>query len=111
MKVVLWRLYGWLFWHWWTRLMWRAQWRPWHRALLRWFSSHGLRRLHRLASGTCYWDCPHCGANGFDPAEPPLFTCTDAGQSCVPGEPTVHWFTGIQTCPRCAWRYEIADSD
>jgi hypothetical protein len=56
-------------------------------------------------------ECPRCGWNGFDWYEPPYFKCTRSGTFAPPGEPTCHWFEGIQTCPRCHNKWEVSDSD
>jgi hypothetical protein len=55
-------------------------------------------------------DCPHCGWSGFDFYEDPWFIYTKGGSYSGP-DGTVHWFMGIQQCPRCRFRWEVDASD
>lgn len=55
--------------------------------------------------------CPSCTYDRFDFYKAPYFKCTAFGQHRLPEEPTVHWFEGIQTCPRCKHEWKVADSD
>lgn len=56
-----------------------------------------------------YFDCPWCG-HSFDWYHSPWFVCTRSGVSAPPGDYTVHWFEGKQTCPRCRHKWFVADS-
>ena len=53
--------------------------------------------------------CPNCGYD-FDYYEGAWFTCSNSGTGYTPGEPTVHWFEGVQTCPRCTYQWDVSDS-
>ncbi|HXV41903.1 MAG TPA: hypothetical protein VEC96_02475 [Anaerolineae bacterium] len=55
--------------------------------------------------------CPWCNYDGFDWMKRPWFEPTGGGISYVPGEPTVHWGEGIQTCPRCRYKWFVQGSD
>jgi hypothetical protein len=68
------------------------------------------REAMGLQLSTWGW-CPRCGFDGFDMYEVPHFTCTKSGRYAPPGDDTVHWFEGVQTCPRCNHHWEVADSD
>lgn len=55
--------------------------------------------------------CPWCGFL-FDWADDPRwFRCSRSGQYAPLGDATVHWFAGVQTCPRCRHTWEYSDSD
>lgn len=94
---------------------------------LRWLAGPALRRLALRREGrlrrtrgntrpldrhdTYSW-CPRCGFDlGDDLGRGTQFRCTRSGSHAPPGEPTVHWFEGIQTCQACGHRWEYGDSD
>jgi hypothetical protein len=54
------------------------------------------------------YHCPRC-YESFDWAEEPWFQSTKGG-SYGSDSGTVHWFEGIQTCPRCYHTWEYGDS-
>lgn len=54
-------------------------------------------------------NCPHCAFDGFDMYYDPWFECTNGGTSSTQAG-VVHWFEGIQTCPRCRYKWHVSDS-
>lgn len=58
-----------------------------------------------------HWTCQHCGYEGseIETQERPWFECVDAGHYYVPGELTVYYWKGWQTCPRCRARWWVED--
>lgn len=66
--------------------------------------------FRRRASGYGI-ECAHCGYDEFEMYDPPYFRCTASGSSYIPGEPTIYWFEGVQTCPRCRYNWQVADSN
>jgi hypothetical protein len=66
-----------------------------------------LFRVQERTWGTCPW----CNFSNFEMYEKPWIEYTAGGSSYVPGEPTIHWFEGIQTCPRCRYKWYVQDSD
>jgi len=111
--ISLWFIYGSLFyshlehftknatwWHWWNRLKRNFSYKQekWKRII--WWIMEP------------YWPgmkCPHCGYD-FDWYEDPWFECSDDGSYAIPGEYTTHWWKGIQTCPRCRYKWEVYES-
>ena len=53
--------------------------------------------------------CQCCGQDVMH--EEPWFQCIEGGTSYIPGEPTVHWYGGWQTCNRCGHVDWVSDSD
>ncbi len=54
--------------------------------------------------------CPWCGADVSAVwCERPYFALIVAWSETVPGEPTVHYAEGEQTCPRCRYRWIITE--
>ena len=115
-----WWLYGTLFmrhYMWWCKRA-SGHW-PMNR-LRRWCWSHKTKALakcpirwvvFRLFFNFGEMQCQSCGFAAFDMYAAPWFECRQAGTSVPPGEPTTHWFYGVQTCPRCRYSWEVSDSD
>ena len=55
--------------------------------------------------------CPWCNDDSIDWFKEPWFKTTNGGTYYIPGEPTVHWAEGWQTCPRCYYRWFLQASD
>jgi hypothetical protein len=116
---VIYHIYGYVFFRWWRGLCVRASWWRWHQrcrsrlwSYPRPLASSPWRMfLLRWFDFSFRMDCPHCGYEGFDWYERPWFECTKSGTSYVPSEPTIHWFEGVQTCPRCRHAWHVAESD
>lgn len=90
----------------------------------RWLWNHGASKLF-WSHGNCpparkWWIawcnpgyvyvCEFCGYD-YEWASDDWFKCENAGTSYVPGEPDIHWFEGVQTCPRCRSTWDYGDSD
>lgn len=58
-----------------------------------------------------YFICESCGYDHEWADTDGWFKCEDAGTTYVPGDPDIHWFEGVQTCPRCRMSWYYSDSD
>jgi hypothetical protein len=117
---VCWNLYGYFFCHHYLRFRFWVS-RAKRRLLMtRHFWELDLWCLTHLKRGLCLYrwltgvwhmpTCMHCGYD-FDLYRKPYFICEESDVSYIPGEPDVHWFRGIQYCPRCIEKWEVEDSD